>query len=222
MLRSKLLVLILFLACGAQASPILSAEQAKNFRAWMVLILEDQISRGANPRWNHRDCAGLVRFAVHESFVLHTPEWRKANGFLGRPLPPEIELSPASRAEFKTWKISSSERSHFVRAMPLIQQNTVFIGKSIDYIQAGDLLFFDQGDEQHLMIWTGRRIVYHNGARPVGKQNSKDNGLRTASLQQLMNWKDTRWQPRPNNPNFIGFYRFSFLNASPSFSQENL
>ena len=52
----------------------------------------------------------------------------------------------------------------------------------------------------------GRYIAYHTGTT-----TPTDNGMRSASLQQLMNWKDTRWIPDAANPNFIGVYRLNFL-----------
>ncbi|MES2964346.1 MAG: DUF1175 family protein [Bdellovibrionota bacterium] len=201
----------------ASASPMLPRDQVKTFRSWMITIVEDQISRGANPRWNHRDCAGLVRFAIAEAFARHDEKWRKANGFLGRPLPAEIELATDEREKFKVFTASADgEKSQFARALPLIQNNANFLGKTPEKIEPGDLLFFDQGDDQHLMVWTGQRIVYHTGHRPVPNERSTDNGLRAVGLRQLMSWPDSRWQPRAENPNFIGYYRLAFLNSSPS------
>jgi hypothetical protein len=52
----------------------------------------------------------------------------------------------------------------------------------------------------------GRYIAYHTGTT-----TPTDNGMRSASLQQLMTWKDTRWIPDAANPNFIGVYRLNFL-----------
>jgi uncharacterized protein YfaT (DUF1175 family) len=94
----------------------------------------------------------------------------------------------------------------FVTALALIQGNSQFVGKEINQAQPGDLLFFDQGDEQHLMVWMGQYIAYHTGT-----VTPRDNGLRAVTVQQLIQWKDTRWQPIGNNPNFIGFYRLGFL-----------
>ena len=52
----------------------------------------------------------------------------------------------------------------------------------------------------------GNSIAYHTGT-----VTPDDNGLRTVGIRQLMNWKDTRWQPTADNPNFAGVYRLSFL-----------
>jgi len=52
----------------------------------------------------------------------------------------------------------------------------------------------------------GARIAYHTGT-----VTPDDNGLRTVDIKQLTTWKDTRWQPVPNNPNFAGVFRLAFL-----------
>ena len=197
----------------------LSREQIKSFQSWLVMIAEDQISRGPNPRWNHQDCAGLVRFAVNESLARHDVKWRKANGFINRALPAELEISSANRQSFKNWSVNEQEVSQFVRALPLIQRNANFLGKTIEQIAPGDLLFFDQGDDQHIMIWTGKRIIYHNGQHQTLKTKNTDNGLRAVSFDELMKFSDSRWQPRAENPNFIGFYRLSFLANTKMFEQ---
>ena len=80
------------------------------------------------------------------------------------------------------------------------------VSRDVSQARPGDLMFFDQGDDQHLMIWMGRYIAYHTGT-----STPTDNGMRSASLQQLMTWKDTRWIPDAANPNFIGVYRLNFL-----------
>ncbi|HMW49496.1 MAG TPA: DUF1175 family protein, partial [Cellvibrionaceae bacterium] len=80
------------------------------------------------------------------------------------------------------------------------------VSRDINQAQPGDLLFFDQGDEQHLMVWMGHFIAYHTGS-----PTAADNGLRAVTLQQLMHWPDTRWIPDASNPNFSGIYRLGFL-----------
>lgn len=202
----------------ASVAPRLEPDQIRNLRQWMVLIAEDQIARGPNPRWFHRDCAGLIRFAVRESFRTHDEKWRQANGFIGRPLPPEIEVPDELKSEIAKWNVGDG-RSDYANAFSLVRENSVFLGKSQDHLEPGDLLFFDQGQDQHVMLWTGRRVVYHNGARPL--RNSKklvtDNGLRAVTLPELSKWSDTRWQPTENNPNFIGFFRLSLLKPQKDF-----
>jgi uncharacterized protein YfaT (DUF1175 family) len=118
-----------------------------------------------------------------------------------------VALKPDQRALGQGWRqLDGVSTGAFVDAIGLIQNNTVFVSKDINQALPGDLLFFDQGQDQHLMIWMGGYIAYHTGRVTDG-----DNGLRTVDLQNLFNWKDTRWQPRFENPNFIGVYRFFFL-----------
>ncbi len=202
-----------------EAAGLLSGEQSDLFRAWMTLIVADQVRRGPSPRWYHRDCAGLARFAVTESLRVHDQRWRKNNGFEGKRLPPELDLLPEQREHLKTWATIEGDRQAFVTAIALIQKNSRFISKETVHARPGDLLFFDQGEDQHLMIWMGSWIAYHTGQPPPipaksGKDETQqpvDNGLRAVAPAQLMQWKDTRWRISENNPNFVGFYRLAFL-----------
>lgn len=206
------------------AGPMLDGRQSDRFRAWMAFIVADQLRRGPSPRWFHRDCAGLARFAVAEALRPHDVGWRHANGFDGRRLPPEVELRRDQAVLRSGWKTVDGDRKAFVTALALVQNNSRSLGYDRSQVRPGDLLFFDQGDDQHLMIWMGSWIAYHTGQLPAPTvshprrgdlRNSpklpEDNGLRAVTPAQLLQWKDTRWQPRDDNPNFAGFYRLAFL-----------
>jgi len=56
------------------------------------------------------------------------------------------------------------------------------------------------------MVWMGHYIAYHTGRDEPG-----DNGLRALRPEQLAGWKDTRWRPNADNPNFAGIYCLDFL-----------
>ncbi len=186
----------------------LDAEQSRAFRAWVVRIVDEQIRRGPTPRWTHRDCAGLVRFAVAEALAEHTPRWRRAMGIDGR-LPPEVLPTESPlRAELRhRWRQPDGSHDAYVSAIGLVQENSRVVGRDVRLAQPADLLFFDQGFEQHLMLWTGRRVVYHNGAAP----RPDDDGLRAVELRELLRWNDTRWRPEAANPNFAGVFTLAFL-----------
>ena len=194
-------------ACTADMMEVqLSARQSELFRSWFLRIVAEELRRGPSPRWVHRDCASLVRFAVGETLRPHDEKWRKASGTGNNPLPPELTLSPEQQLLRNRWKTYEGDYQAYVSAIGLVQGNTVFVSRNILEARPGDLLFFDQGDDQHLMIWTDDGVAYHRGEILPG-----DNGLRAVSLQQLLNWKDSRWQPRLENSNFVGVYHFSFL-----------
>jgi uncharacterized protein len=182
-----------------------SPQQTKAFRAWMVRVVDTQLAVGPTPRWDNRDCAGLVRFAVAEALRDHDRAWLRGNGIAGR-IPPELELQPEQAALRHSWRLANGRRGAYVGALELVQENARFVSKDVNLAQPGDLLFFDQGDDQHLMIWMGPYIAYHTGS-----SDSRDSGLRAVSAAQLMTWSDTRWQPQPHNPNFLGVYRLRFL-----------
>lgn len=169
--------------------------------------MAEQFRQGPSPRWTHRDCAGLIRFAVYEALRKHDGKWLRASGLSNRYIPPEVNLSSEQQTLLNSWKqFGNSERSAYASAITIIQENSRFISKDINQALPGDILFFDQGENQHLMVWMGNCIAYH-----TGRVSERNTGLRKVSLQKLMNWKDTRWQPKVENPNFIGIYRFIFL-----------
>lgn len=191
---------------AADTGPRLDAGQSRAFRAWVVRIAEAQIRRGPTPRWTHRDCAGLVRFAVAEALAGHDPRWRRAMGIDGR-LPPD-SVPEALRTELRhQWRRPDGSTGAYVNAIGLVQENSRFVGRDLRLARPADLLFFDQGDAQHLMLWTGQRIVYHNGAEP----RPGDDGLRAAAPRELLQWTDTRWRPDAANPNFAGVFALAFL-----------
>jgi hypothetical protein len=203
----------MLLAGSAAAAPdrtlapeeMLDAGQSRAFRGWMVRIVDQQIARGPSNRWLHRDCAGLVRYAVHESLREHDDKWRRATG-IGAPTPPPLQLTDPQRSLRNRWQRADGSRAAYVGALELVQENTVLVSRSLEVAQPGDLLFFDQGDDQHLMVWTGRYVAYH-----TGHADARDDGLRAISPQELLTWKDSRWHPVPDNPNFLGVYRLRFL-----------
>jgi uncharacterized protein len=183
----------------------LDREQSRRFRAWMTLLVHRQVDRGPTPRWTHRDCAGLVRFVVADTLREHDQSWKRANGLLQTRLPPDLD--PAAALPLRnTWKRVDGGRDAYVGALELVQENTRLVGRQLHDAEPGDLLFYDLGDDQHLMVWMGRYIAYHTGRVLPG-----DNGLRAVSPAQLMGWSDTRWRPADSNPNFSGIYRLAFL-----------
>jgi len=186
--------------------PPLDGEQTRVFRAWFTRIVDEQLRQGPSPRWVHRDCAGLVRFAVNEAFRPHDARWLRANGMAGTPLPPPLRLSPPQRRLGQRWTAADGSTGAFVTALVLVQQNSRFVSRDVNQAANGDLLFYDQGDDQHLMVWMGRYVAYHTGI-----VTAQDPGLRAVPVSQLMQWKDPRWQPNDSNPNFIGVFRLAFL-----------
>ena len=188
----------------------LSPQQSAAFRAWFVRIVDQQMRRGPTPRWTQRDCAGLVRFAVGETLKPHDSKWLRANGMTSladtSSMPPELQLSASQHTLSNHWTQLDGSTGAYASAIALIQRNSRFVSKDVNQALPGDLLFFDQGDDQHLMIWLDRYIAYHTGT-----VTPTDTGLRAVAVSDLMQWKDSRWQPLDGNPNFVGVFRLDFL-----------
>lgn len=186
---------------------VLDRQQSRQLRAWIVRMVGVQIQNGPTPRWSQRDCAGLLRFAVAESLREHDACWKRANGLLNVPIPPALTLQPAMRSMLRhRWRLSDGSESAYASAIDIVQGNCAFVSKDWQRAQPADLLFFDHGDDQHLMIWMGHHLAYHTGT-----STAQDNGLRAVNISALMQWRDTRWQPQKDNPNFAGIYRLGFL-----------
>jgi uncharacterized protein YfaT (DUF1175 family) len=195
-------------AGGGAAEPGVQLDTRRSaiVRAWMVRLVNEQLRQGPTPRWFHRDCAGLVRFAVAEALREHDGRWIAANGLSRQGLPPDVELTADERHALTGWVRDDGTRGPFVTADTLVRRNSRLVGRDVNAAEAGDLLFFDQGDDQHLMVWMGRYVAYHTGT-----ETPSDNGLRALTLDTLMRAKDTRWRPEPGNPNFVGVFRLAFL-----------
>lgn len=205
--RQRLFAMALAFACApAHADARLDADETQTFRAWFVRIVQEQLRQGPSPRWHQQDCAGLVRFAANEALKVHDGAWLRSMGLSNQYLPPESALSDEERALAQQWRQGGGATGPFVTAIKLIEHNADLVARDVNQARPGDLLFFDQGDDQHLMIWMGRYLAYHTGSAHAG-----DNGLRAVTLPQLMQWKDTRWIPDAANPNFVGVYRLRFL-----------
>ena len=147
-----------------------------------------------------------MRFAANEALKVHDGKWLRANGLSNRYLPRSWRSVPSNGAWRRTGSRGGGQVGPYVNAIKLVQFNSRLVGRDLNQARPGDLMFYDQGDDQHLMIWMGRSIAYHTGS-----STPTDNGMRSVSLQQLMTWKDTRWIPDESNPNFIGIYRLAFL-----------
>ena len=146
-----------------------------------------------------------MRFAVAESLRAHDLAWKRANGLLGVRVPPDLDAASGAGLR-NVWRRADGSRGAFVGALELVQQNTRFESRQLMQAAPADLLLFDFGDEQHLMVWMGSYLAYHTGHVEAG-----DNGLRALRPAQLFGWKDTRWRPSADNPNFAGVHRLDFL-----------
>ncbi|MBX4420597.1 DUF736 family protein, partial [Mycobacterium tuberculosis] len=90
----------------------------------------------------------------------------------------------------------------YVSALGLIQQNSRFIAKDVNQALPGDLLFFDQGDDQHLMIWMDRYIAYHTGTVTRTDNGGYKGQLKTVSIRADIDIVPNRDKTADTHPDF--------------------
>jgi len=205
----------------------------RNFRRWFVSIAASQLYK-EDPAWRQddRDCAGLIRFAYREALKRHDTNWLRSKPFLVDAAIADVRKYNYPDVPFLQTKIFRTREGNFSEAdlndttfavtalaAKLRSYNTVFLGKSLESVQPGDMLFYlNTGDAkmpQHSMIFVGdpRRapsfddyVIYHTGPR------DDDSGvLKKVRLTDLLKHPDARWHPAPENRYFLGYYRWKIL-----------
>lgn len=205
----------------------------RNFRRWFVSIAESQLHK-EDPAWRQddHDCAGLIRFAYREALKRHDSKWLSSKPFLvdaaiadvrkyQYPKVPllQTKIFRTRDGNFEETNLSDTTFAVTALAAKLRSYNTVFLGKTLENVQPGDLLFYlNTGDAQmpqHSMIFLGdaRRsasfedcVIYHTGPR-----DDKPGVLKKVRLADLLKHPDERWHPAPENRYFLGYYRWKIL-----------
>lgn len=193
------------------------------WRRWFVAILEQQLD-GPSPAWQppQRDCAGLLRFAFREAFGPHNDAWRDRTGFAGGPVcsDPSPRLGGPWTRAFPTpegWR-------PFARGVFLRRLACVPLGRDVAAAQPGDLVFFARGGARdmpdHAMAFVRPAadgqpmLLYDTG--PEGTGATREEGeVRRVRLDDLMHHPDPEFRPTPENPAFLGLYRWKILAERP-------
>jgi uncharacterized protein YfaT (DUF1175 family) len=193
-----------------------------------------------HPHWPEvrRDCTGLICFAYKEALKTHDKEWLNRFKYLTDTTIPDIKAyrypavpiigadlfrGVAVTSVAGAMSIQAGDFLPIVTAPILMLYNCQYLGKELDdTIQVGDLLFFRYRNENsiddiyHAMILVKHlpknspepdgEVVYHTG--PDG-QNSGE--VRKVRISTLNLHPDDTWHIKPNNPHFLGFFRFNIL-----------
>jgi hypothetical protein len=205
----------------------------RNFRRWFASIAESQLYK-EDPAWRQddHDCAGLIRFAYREALKQHDTKWLRRKPFLVDAAIADVRKYNYPSVPFLQTRIFRTRDGSFTErnlldttfavtalATKLRSYNTVFLGKSLENAQPGDLLFYlNTGDAkmpQHSMIFLGNNqrppsfddyVIYHTGPR-----DDKPGVLKKVKLADLLKHPDERWHPVPENRYFLGYYRWKIL-----------
>jgi uncharacterized protein YfaT (DUF1175 family) len=200
------------------------------FRHWFTFLAESTYFQKEDERPKEvNDCAALIRYAYREALHEHDGPW--ANQWhLGR-LPsappvrkydvPHTALGPnvfrTRPGSFAPADIENGAFAQFADAETLRRFNTHFVSRDLKAARPGDLIFFRQAGQRmpfHTMIYLGASqfgegedwLIYHTGPShgDVGE-------LRRVTLDELLQHPYARWRPAPQNPAFLGVYRWNIL-----------
>jgi len=201
------------------------------FVRWFTFLAEaEYVAPPQNRVPEITDCAALLRFAYREALRKHDGPWATELRLPVVPALPSITeynyphtalgaaIFRVVPGPFRPEDLNSGAFRQFADADKLQKFNTHFISREIRRARPGDLLFFHQPDQRspwHAMIYLGQSqfssgpqewVVYHTG--PSGHTSGE---LRRFSVQELLNFPFTRWRPLPNNPAFLGVFRWNIL-----------
>jgi hypothetical protein len=209
------------------------------FRRWFTYLAEAQYFQqpGARPV-EIDDCAALIRYAYREALRAHDAAWASAARL---PLVPAFDspgkyeypftalgasLFRVAPGPFRAADLSAGALARFAQfadAKTLWRFNTHMVSRNPDRADPGDLLFYRQqhaeGPETfHSMIFLGESQIHPDRARYVlyhtGPQSSGPGEMRRLTLDELRRFPEAEWRPDPENPRFLGVYRWNILRSS--------
>jgi uncharacterized protein YfaT (DUF1175 family) len=204
------------------------------FRRWFTFLAETQYFQPAERRPAEiADCAGLIRYAYREALRAHDGNWATGAHL---PLVPGIpsvtkyqypytplgaDLFRVKSGGFQPSDLATGAFAQFADAKTLQLRSTYFVARDPDRAQPGDLLFYRQesGDMPfHSMIYlgasqiakdAGRYLVYHTGPDAEGPGE-----IRRPTLDELRHFPEPDWRPLPENPRFLGVFRWNILRGT--------
>jgi uncharacterized protein YfaT (DUF1175 family) len=161
------------------------------------LVAETAVAqaRRVDPAWEERqrDCAGLVRFAYRRAFS---------------------RLAPA-RVAAGLFRDGDGRPAQFADAATLLQGTFALLGRdevARQAIRSGDLAAFLRDEDglpvYHLMLLVVPDDRAHAPALVVYHPGEKGAAVRLGRLDDLARDAPAGWRPVPENPLFLGFYRF--------------
>jgi hypothetical protein len=191
------------------------------FRTWFVALLEQQLE-APSPAWEpaQRDCSGLLRFAFREALAPHTEAWRERVAFTAGP--PAQDPSPRFTTAWRGGFPTPEGPSPFAKGAFLRRLACRPLGRDLQLARPGDLIFFARGgahaQPDHAMAFVrpdgdgAPMLLYHTGPEGSG-QAQKPGELRRVRLDDLLHHPDPDFRPLPENPAFLGLYRWLPLAA---------
>ena len=203
------------------------------FRHWFTFLAEAQYFQDPRARPPEiDDCAALIRYAYREALKAHDDIWAASARL---PLIPAFDspgkyfypytplganLFRTAAGPFRAADLSNAAFAQFADAKTLWRYNTHLVSRNLSRAEPGDLLFYRQihtpaRETYHSMIYLGPSqiqpgpqfyVIYH-----TGPQDASAGEMRRLTLDELRRFPEPEWRPDPENPSFLGVYRWNIL-----------
>jgi uncharacterized protein len=207
-----------------------SEEDRIAFRHWFAFLAESVYFEDENNRPAEvDDCAALIRFAYREALRKHDASWANQLHLSQLPTAASVRkyeyphtalgagLFRTRLGAFTPADLTNGTFTEFADADTLRRYNTHFVSRDPSAARPGDLLFFRQQGRRmpfHTMIYLGHSafsqdsnwLIYHTG--PDGKRPGE---IRRVTVTDLQQHPEFEWRPVPQNPAFLGVYRWNIL-----------
>ncbi len=207
-----------------------SEDDQQAFRRWLGFLAETTyIQKQQDRPAEINDCAALIRFAYREALRKHDGAWASQWHLLQLPHANSVRkydyphtglgagLFRIRPGAFAADDISNGAFVEFADAESLRRYNTYFVSRDLHAARPGDLLFFRQQDHRmpfHTMIYLGSSyfgegaawLIYH-----TGPTNGHAGDIRRVTVTELQHHPEFCWRPLPQNPAFLGVYRWNIL-----------
>jgi uncharacterized protein YfaT (DUF1175 family) len=201
------------------------------FRRWFTYLAESQYFEAPERRPAEiADCAALIRYAYREALRDHDGNWATGAHLPVVPGIPSVakyqypytplgaDLFRVKPGGFQPADLTAGAFAQFADAKTLQLRTTYLVTRDLERAQPGDLLFYRQASDHmpfHSMIYIGasqiakdarRYLVYHTGPDAGGPGE-----IRRPTLDELRHFPDPDWRPLPDNPRFLGVFRWNIL-----------
>ena len=200
------------------------------FRRWFAFLAESTYFEKEGDRPPEvSDCAALIRFAYREALRRHDGPWAEHWRLPSLPNVTSVQkydyphtalgadLFRTRPGAFAPEDAVNGTFAEFADAETLRRYNTHLVSRDLSAARPGDLLFFRQAGHRmpfHTMIYLGRSyfdegadwLIYHTGPS-AGRAGE----IRRVTIRDLLQHPQVCWRPLPQNPAFLGVYRWNIL-----------
>lgn len=207
-----------------------SEEDQIAFRHWFAFLAESiYFQKDQDRPAEVNDCAALIRFAYREALRKHDTLWANQWHLAQLPASASVHkyeyphtalgagLFRTQPGAFAPDDVANGTFAEFADSDSLRRYNTHFVSRDLNAARPGDLLFFRQEGHRmpfHTMIYLGDScfgqgagwLIYH-----TGPSEGHAGEIRRVTVSELRQHPEFCWRPLPQNPAFLGVYRWNIL-----------